>query len=576
MVADPSSSFEVGSNGGNAPGVGAAGVDAPAALIDPALPPAADATPARRRNVAAEAGRVSIATMASRVLGLAREQVMAGIFGAGLATDAFNVAFRVPNLLRDLFAEGALSAAFVPTFTETDHRKGRAEAWRLGAQVMNALAVALALVTIVGWLITPWLVPLLAPGFGKIPGKLELTILLSRLMLPFLLIVALAAAAMGMLNALRRFTVPALAPLFLNLGMIVGGLALIPVFKAMGQPPILAMAAGVLIGGTLQLLVQVPLLFKLGFRPAWPPALTHPGVRRIAFLMLPATIGLAATQLNIFVNTILASTLEQGSVSWLSYAFRLMQLPIGVFGVALATVSLPTVARQAVEGDMDALRSTVSGAIRLVFALTLPATFGLWALSVPLVRLLYQHGHFHTWDTNATAAALSAYCIGLCAYSAVKVLVPTYYALGDTRTPVMASFLSVLVNLAGNLLLMRVLGHVGLALSTSLTMLFNFAQLSFYLRRKLGRLDGKHMMRTALRVGLASAAMAAIIRGIVWATEGFWRMHSWQCATIVFGGTALGALLTWMFYRLFRVDELADLEDAMAGFGRKLGIGRRA
>jgi putative peptidoglycan lipid II flippase len=524
--------------------------------------------------MASDAGRVSIATMASRVLGLAREQVMAGIFGAGLATDAFNVAFRVPNLLRDLFAEGALSAAFVPTFTETDHRRGREEAWRLGAQVMNALAIALALVTILGWIITPWLVRLLAPGFSKIPGKVDLTITLSRVMLPFLLIVALAAAAMGMLNALRRFTVPALAPMFLNAGMIVGGLALIPVFRSFGLPTILAMAVGVVIGGLLQLLVQLPLLFKLGFRPAWPPALTHPGVRRIAFLMLPATIGLAATQLNIFVNTILASMLSQGSVSWLSYAFRLMQLPIGVFGVALATVSLPTVARQAVEGNFAALRATVSGAIRLVFALTLPATFGLWALSTPLVRLLYQHGHFHTWDTNATAAALSAYCVGLCAYSAVKVLVPTYYALGDTRTPVMASFLSVLVNLAGNLILMRWLGHVGLALSTSLTMLFNFAQLSFYLRRKLGRLDGRRMARTALKVGLASAAMAAIVRGFVWATNAFWRGHSWQCAAVVLGGLLMGVLFTWLFFRVARVEELGDLEEAFGGLARKLGFRR--
>ena len=529
---------------------------------------------APKTRVAAEAGRVSIATMASRVLGLAREQVMAAFFGAGFATDAFNVAFRVPNLLRDLFAEGALSAAFIPTFTATDHRAGRAEAWRLGAQVMKALALALLLVTVVGWFTMPWLVPLLAPGFASVAGKLELTILLSRVMLPFLLLIAVAAAAMGMLNAVRQFTVPALAPLFLNLGMIVVGLGLIPVFRALGQPPILAMAIGVLAGGFLQFAVQVPALWKLGWRPAWPPQLTHPGVRRIAFLMLPATIGLAATQLNIFVNTILASQLIEGSVSWLSYAFRLMQLPIGVFGVALATVSLPTIARQAVENNLVALRETVSGAIRLVFALTLPATFGLWALSRPLVQLLYQHGRFHLSDTNQTADALSAYCLGLCAYAAVKVLVPTYYALGDTRTPVFASFLSVAVNLTGNLLLMGPLGHVGLALSTSLTMLFNFAQLSFYLRRKLKRLEGKRMGATFLRTALASAGMAAVVRGAVWATERFWQGNTLACALVVFGSIALGAGLTWAFFRVARVEELPELESALAGLGRKLGIVR--
>jgi putative peptidoglycan lipid II flippase len=513
--------------------------------------------------------------MASRVLGLAREQVMAAFFGAGTATDAFNVAFRVPNLLRDLFAEGALSAAFIPTFTATDHRNGRAEAWRLGAQVMNALALVLALVTIAGWLLMPWLVTLLAPGFAQVPGKLELTILLSNVMLPFLLIVALAAAAMGMLNAVRQFTVPALAPLFLNLGMIVVGLALIPVFRAIGQPPILAMAVGVLAGGILQFGVQVPALWKLGWRPAWPPQLDHPGVKRIAFLMVPATIGLAATQLNIFVNTILASQLVEGSVSWLSYAFRLMQLPIGVFGVALATVSLPTLARQAVENDLVALRGTLSGAIRLVFALTLPATFGLWALSRPLVQLLYQHGRFTPGDTNQTADALAAYCLGLSAYAAVKVLVPTFYALGDTKTPVFASFLSVGVNLAGNLLLMQSLGHVGLALSTSLTMLFNFAQLSYFLRKRLRRLEGRRMAATLVKTAVASAAMAALLRALVWGTERAWEGSTLFCALLVFGGIALGAGLTWALFRLARVEELPELESALAGLGRKLGIGRR-
>ncbi|MEP7027554.1 MAG: murein biosynthesis integral membrane protein MurJ, partial [Candidatus Eisenbacteria bacterium] len=486
----------------------------------------------------------------------------------------FNVAFRVPNLLRDLFAEGALSAAFIPTFTATDHKAGRAEAWRLGAQVMNALALSLLFLTILGWIVAPWLVPLLAPGFRAVPGKLELTILLSNIMLPFLMFVALAAAAMGMLNAVRKFTVPALAPLFLNLGMIVVGVALIPVFRGFGKPPILAMAVGVLAGGFLQFAVQLPSLWKLGWRPAWPPALSHPGVKRIGFLMLPATIGLAATQLNIFVNTILASQLEQGSVSWLSYAFRLMQLPIGVFGVALATVSLPTVSRQAVEGNMVALRETVSGALRLVFALTLPATFGLWALSQPLVKLLYQHGRFHVSDTDQTAAALSAYCVGLCAYAAVKVLVPTFYALGDTRTPVFASFLSVGVNLAGNLILMRYLGHVGLALSTSLTMLFNFAQLSFYLRRRLKRLEGKRMGSTVLRTALASAGMAVAIKALVWATEAQWRGGTLMCGLVVAAGLVLGIGLTWGLYRVARVEELPELESAMAGLGRKLGIGR--
>ncbi len=500
---------------------------------------------------------------------------MAAFFGAGTQTDAFNVAFRVPNLLRDLFAEGALSAAFVPTFTATEHKDGRDRAWALGAQVMNALLITLALVTVLGFVIAPWLVPLLAPGFDKVPGKLELTITLSRIMLPFLLFVALAAAAMGMLNAVRRFTVPALAPVFLNLGMIVAGVALIPVFRQAGQPAILAMAVGVLVGGFLQFAVQVPTLWKLGFRPAWPPLLTHPGVRRIAALMVPATVGLAATQLNLFVNTILASLLIEGSVSWLAYAFRLMQLPIGVFGVALATVSLPTVSRHAVTGDRVALRDTLAGAVRLVFALTLPATFGLLALSEPIVRLLYQRGRFVAADTDRTAAALAAYCLGLCAYAAVKVLVPAFYALGDTKTPVRASFLSVAVNLSGNLLLMQSLGHVGLALSTSLTMLFNFGQLSWAMRKKLGRFEGRRLLSTVARTAAASAAMAVLLRILVLVTTTWWRGSFGGAALVVGSGLVAGALLTWALYRAFRVAELADLEAAVGAVGRSLGGGGR-
>ncbi len=497
---------------------------------------------------------------------------MAAFFGAGTATDAFNVAFRVPNLLRDLFAEGALSAAFVPTFTETDHREGRQRAWVLGAQVLNALALVLAVLTIAGWFLAPALVALLAPGFDRVPGKLELTVTLSRIMLPFLLLVALAAAAMGMLNAVRRFTVPALAPMFLNLGMIVVGIALIPVFERAGQPGILAMAVGVLVGGFLQFAVQLPTLWRLGFRPAWPPQLDHPGVRRIGFLMLPATVGLAATQLNLFVNTILASLLVEGSVSWLAYAFRLMQLPIGVFGVALATVSLPSVSRHAVTGNLEALRGTLAGAVRLVFALTLPATFGLWALSGPLVRLLYQRGQFAAADTERTAAALSAYCVGLCAYAAVKVLVPAFYALGDTRTPVRASFLSVGVNLAGNLALMGPLGHVGLALSTSLTMLFNFGQLSWALRRRLGRFEGRRLLGTALRTGAAAAGMAIAVRLGVELARPWWQGSFGGAALVVGAGLVVGIGATWGLYRALRVAELADLEAAAAGVARRLGI----
>jgi len=394
-------------------------------------------------RVARRAGIVGAATMLSRVLGLAREQVMAALFGAGLATDAFNVAFRIPNLLRDLFAEGAMSSAFVPTFTGVHQRQGESEAWVFGRQLMATLLAVLAAICIAGYLLAPWLVRLFAPGFVDVPGKLELTIQLTRVMLPFLPAVALAAVAMGMLNARGSFAVPALAPTMLNLGMIVGGVALIPVVERFGQAAILAMALGVVLGGIGQFACQLPALYRMGFRarPEWPRA--HPAVRHVALLMMPAAVGLAATQINLFVSTLIASLLQQGSVSWLAYAFRLMQLPIGVFGVALATVSMPALAKAAVDHDIASLKVTLSATLRLVFLLTAPAALWLAVMAVPVITLLYQHGRFGPLDTRQTAGALVMYCVGLPAFAAVGVLTRTFYALGDTRTPVQASFVSV-------------------------------------------------------------------------------------------------------------------------------------
>ncbi|MEK7329885.1 MAG: murein biosynthesis integral membrane protein MurJ, partial [Candidatus Eisenbacteria bacterium] len=444
-------------------------------------------------RVARRAGVVGAATMLSRVLGLVREQVMAALFGAGFATDAFNVAFRIPNLLRDLFAEGAMSSAFVPTFTEYREKRGEAEAWALGRQLMVTLLAVLLAICAVGYLLTPWLLQLVAPGFAAVPGKLDLTVLLTRVMLPFLPAVALAAVAMGMLNARGSFAVPALAPTMLNLGMVVFGVALIPVVEGFGQPAILAMALGVVIGGVGQFAFQLPALRGKGFRlrPELPHG--HPGVRRVALLMMPAAVGLAATQLNLFVSTLIASLLEQGSVSWLWYAFRIMQLPIGVFGVALATVSMPALAKAAVNQDMASLKSTLSATLRLVFLLTAPAALWLAVMAVPVIALLYQHGRFGPLDTTRTAGALVMYCVGLPAFAAVGVLTRTFYALGDTRTPVQASFVSVALNLGLNLLFIGPLrslglGHMGLALATSVTAIANLLQLAWYLRRRVGPL----------------------------------------------------------------------------------------
>ncbi|HKA25704.1 MAG TPA: murein biosynthesis integral membrane protein MurJ [Candidatus Eisenbacteria bacterium] len=520
-------------------------------------------------GLGAAAAPVSMATLGSRLLGVVREQVMATLFGAGNAADAFNIAFRVPNLLRDLFAEGALSASFVPTFTQAAHKEGQKAAWELGAQVVNTILIGLSLVVIVVWFFAPALVRIMAPGFAQVPGKLELTTLMARVMLPFLPLVALAAAAMGMLNSMHRFGAAALSPIWFNIGSIVVTLAMVPVMHALGAEPILAMAVGVLAGALLQLAVQIPPLWKLGFRPTWPPRLGHPGVKRVATLMWPAAIGLSAVQINVVINSWLASTLGTGAVSWLAYAFRILFVPIGLFGTALATVSLPSFSRFVAAGDMEGFKQTLGRAVRLAILLGLPAAVFLVVLSRPLTALLYQHGLFTAHDTVQTANALMAYCVGLAAFSGIRVLVPAFYALGDTKTPLVASFLSVAVNLALNLWLMRVWGHVGLALSLGFTSVFNFAQLWLWMKRRVGNLGGHLVLTTTARAAVACALMGGVLY-LLGAWGETWPVQGWLSrATVVGLGVVLGGGLVIWLYGVFGISERDELVGALTAVARR-------
>src|SRR5438876_1359399 len=393
---------------------------APAAA---ALPPAAEA--AGRTQLARRAGIVSAAVFLSRILGLVREQTFAMFFGAGRELDAFVTAFRIPNLLRDLFAEGALSAAFVTTFTQRFEREGEHAAWRLANLVVNGLALVVGALTLLGIWFAPTLVAAIAPGFAAIPGKVALTVGLTRIMFPFILLVALAAVAMGILNTRHIFGVPAAASAFFNLGSIVGGLGcaawLAPGYLSavLGRGPapdaglvtraLTGMAIGTLAGGLLQLLVQVPSLWRVGFRYRPLLALRDPGLRQVARLMAPATIGAAAVPVNVFVNNNFASYLGNGPVSWLNVAFRFMQLPIGLFGVAIGTVTLPLVSRHVARGDRPALRRTVGQALELVALLCLPAAAGLALFAVPVIGPVCDHGRFTAGGKSSAAQALAAY-----------------------------------------------------------------------------------------------------------------------------------------------------------------------
>jgi putative peptidoglycan lipid II flippase len=478
-----------------------------------------------RGQLARRAGVVSAAVLASRVLGIVREQVFAVFFGAGRELDAFITAFRIPNLLRDLFAEGALSAAFVTTFTQWLERHGERAAWRLANLVVNGLALVVAALTLLGIWLAPALVEAIAPGFAAIPGKVALTVHLTRIMFPFLLLVALAAVAMGVLNTRNIFGIPAAASAFFNVGSIVGGLGcaawLAPayvrgVLAAAPPDPTLAaramtgMAVGTLLGGLLQLVMQLPSLRGVGFR--YRPLLDFrdPGVRQVLRLMAPATIGAAAVQVNVFVNNNFASYLGNGPVSWLSVAFRFMQLPIGLFGVAIGTVTLPLVSRQSARGDTAAFGATVGQALELVALLCLPAAAGLALLGVPAIGLIYEHGRFLPADTAAAAQALAGYAVGLAGYAGIKVLAPAFYALGDTRTPMLVSLLSIATNYALNWAFVRRLGfgHIGLALATSAVALGNFGLLYVRLRRRVGRLRARPRGAVA-RIALATAVMSA-------------------------------------------------------------------
>jgi putative peptidoglycan lipid II flippase len=527
-----------------------------------------------RASVARNAGIISLAVMASRVLGLVRDQVFAAFFGAGLQFDAFITGFRIPNLLRDLFAEGALSSAFVTTFTQTVQSKGKAAAIRLSNRVATLIILFVSAISIIAWLYTPAIVELLAPGFFAVPGKAELTIELTRIMIPFLLMIALAAQAMGILNSVGVFGLPALASAFFNIGSILGGLFLgFLIGPAIGLSPIAGMAYGTLIGGFLQFAVQWPSLSRAGFKYRPMLSLSDPDVRQIFRLMGPAIIGTAAVQINVFVNTNFASTIidpatgaiVNGPVSWLNYAFRFMQFPIGVFGVAIATATLPPLSRSTGNPDYGEFRRTLAHSLTLIFLLCIPSAVGLAVLGRPIVALVFEHGKFTGVDTVQTANALAAYSIGLAGYAAVKVLSPAFYALNDARTPMLISLGSIAVNYVLNSLLVGPFGHVGLAFSTSAVALVNFAMLVLFMRRRLGGMDGRRVGLNVLRICAAALPMAAA----AWFTSELTAalpLHDLALRLVqVIAAIAAAVIAFYLSCRLLRIEELTEAVNAIAG-----------
>jgi len=538
--------------------------------------PVADATNTDRQterlNTKA-AGIITLAVMCSRILGLAREQIFFGLFGGAAAMDAFIAAFRIPNLLRDLFAEGALSTAFVTTFSKTIARGGDDAAWRLANKVATLTAVALGLICIAGMVFSGSLVALLVPGFPA--EKAAFTAHLTRIMFPFILLVSLAALVMGMLNAKNVFGMPAMASSFFNIGSILGGLILgYWIDPHFGPRALIGVAFGTVLGGALQLLVQLPSLSRLHYRYRPDFAWRDAGVKAILLLMGPSVIAASTTQFNVLINSVFASSLGDGAISWLSAAFRLMQLPLGLFGVALGTVTLPLLSRLVVANQMDAFRSELARAMRLAFLLAIPSTVGLMMLAEPIISVVYQHGNFNAHQAEQAAGALRFYAIGLAGYAALKVLVNAFYALERRKTPMLVSFLAVGMNLLFNWYFTFRLGwgHRGLAFSTGCVATFNFLLLYVLMRRQLHGLESRRMLILLVKISIACVVLAAVCAASShwllgnWRTEALWIKLCALLATIAGGALAFSAVSL-----LVRIEEMHELFAAISRRLRRRG-----
>ena len=531
-----------------------------------------------QQRVTRSAGIVSIAVMASRLLGLVREKVIAYYFAAGVGGDAFYAAFRIPNLMRDLFGEGALSKAFVTTFTATELEEGEEAAWRLASRVFSATFLLLTVITIIGIFAAPAIVDLIftGKGFQEVPldpsehfgfdSKRDLTVYLTQIMFPYLILVSLAAVTMGLLNSKGKFGLPASASSFFNVGSLIVGVWGYYVAPSFDLHRTTGMAVGVLVGGALQFLIQVPSMRRVGFR--YQPLLSFHDerVRQVMRLIGPAILGVAALQLNVLVNSIFASEGE-GWLTWINRAFRLMHLPIGVFGVAISTVALPNLAKLVGEGDMEAYRRSFSYALRLMFLLTVPASVGLMTLAEPICRLIFEGGQANPLDTQQTAVALFYYGFGLCGFSAVKIATDGFYTFNDTRTPAVVSLCTVGLNILLNYLFIYRFGfdHRSLALSTSCTITLNFLALLFLLRGRAGGLGLSGIWLLLVKLAIASAVMGAVCWWGYTQIEGWLGVERIIARLIgVFVPIGLGLAVLVGSAKLMRIRELDQLLGAIA------------
>ena len=464
-----------------------------------------------KRSLIKSTGVISIATAVSRVLGFVRDIIFANFFGTGVAAQAFVVAFRIPNTLRGLVGEGAMNAAIVPVLSEYRALKDEEEFAHAARVLFNISFAVLSLMTVIGILCSPLIVRIMAPGFAAEPGKFALTVTLNRIIFPYLLLIGLTAYSMGVLNAMKHFAAPAFGPSVMNL-------ALIASFMLCAKFGVMALTIGVLVGGFLQLAINIPAMHRRGIRLDLRDGFRHPAVKRIGRLLLPRALGSGVYQINIFVDTILASLawiVGSGGVAALYYANRLIQFPLGIFGIALAQAALPKMSQEFAANDMEVFKDTLCFSLRVVFLIMLPASFGLAILGKPIIRILFERGEFNAYSTGITQSALFFYAFGLMAFGGVKLLVTAFYSMHDTMTPVKTALAAVMINVAFSLALMWPLKLGGLALATTISATFNFLNLYRLLRRKVGDFGTRAIADSFLRALLASCVMGIVLKALM-------------------------------------------------------------
>lgn len=487
-------------------------------------------------HISKRVGTLGFYTTISRVLGLVRDAVVAFSFGATGVADAFYVAFRIPNLLRRLVAEGSLTVAFVPIYTEY-LKKSRKQAHEVASIVFTMLSLFLAVLVVLGIVLAPWIVKLIAYGFTDDPSKYELTVYLTRIIFPYIGLISLVALSMGILNSLKRFAVPAAAPIFLNLGIIAGAL----VISRWVEQPTVGLAIGVIVGGIAQLALQIPALAKEGMLPRIKCTFKHPALKSLIFMMIPSAFGAAVYQFNVFVITLLASFLPSGSVSYLWYADRIAEFPLGIFAVSVAVATLPTLSDHVANKDIKSFTHTVNYSIRLSFLISIPAAVGLFILAEPIVCVLFQRGAFTPAMAKATAGALKFFALGIPMVSADRNLVPSFYALRKPKIPVMTAAVTLVINIVAALVLMRFMAHRGLALAMSIAATANFAMLYAMLTKQIGSLGGKQIAMSVARTIATSAIMGGVIIIIMKNLDLFTDVGLWMRAAQLFALIIVGA-----------------------------------